>query len=90
MEVQWQKNFNWPIVVWPAGEAKSTKVLLRRCPKEPQATSLEAYTSGMILLTKGLSTLSNEGFGFGATRKYSEQQSEAAMSSISATQRLNV
>ena len=73
MEVQWQNNSKWPIVVWPDGEAKSTKVLLRTCPKEMQAISVEAYTIGLISLTKGLSILRNEGFGFGATRKYSEQ-----------------
>ena len=89
MEVQWQKNFNWPIVVWPDGEAKSTKVLLRRRPKELQAISVEAYTIGLMPFTRGLSTLRHEGDGFGATRKYSEQ-AESAMSSISATQRLNV
>ena len=74
MEVQWQKNFNWPIVVGLDGEAKSTKVLLRRLPKMLQAISVEAYTIGLIWpFTKGLSTLRHEGYGFGATRKYSEQ-----------------
>ena len=58
MEVHWQKNCNWPIAVWPDGEAKSTKVLLRRRPKELQSISVEAYTIGLVWpFIKGLSTL---------------------------------